>query len=271
MNRKNRTEGVLELEKIQHKGQTRYSRRVSQLCMVYGWYLGKAWVDRWLRRRKVEKRAETPTLTVQQKSCHQSENILLGSSWYDTVSLLGTVWEKTSVYLTRIGCAAVVSSAQASMVQLVLNAKETMCLNAGAILSPTALTAGQEVAVVWPSAFQGHLMCAKAAGSTRFLGEVRAPWHLWVLPLWASHRLIISDCSYKTLNASSCSTDSLVQHPILSIFSVVFMFFCSLPSRWTLWWQFRLSPVWKRKDTLIFMYHVDATMLDKKQKNRREM
>lgn len=205
MNRNNRTEAVLELEKIQHKGQTRRRRRVSELCMVYGWYLGKAWVDRWLRRRKVEKRPETPTQTVQQKCCHQSESILLGSSCYGSVSGLGAVWEKASVYLTRIGCAALVSSAQVNMVQLVLNAKETKCLGVGAMLSPTALTAGQEVAVVWPPAFEGHLVCAEAAASARFLGEVRAPWHLWVLPLWASHRQIISDYSYNILNASKLS------------------------------------------------------------------
>lgn len=44
------------------------------------------------------------------------------------------------------------------MVQLVLNAKETMCLNWGAILTPTALKAGQEVAVFWPPAFEELLV-----------------------------------------------------------------------------------------------------------------
>lgn len=158
-----------------------------------------------VRKRKVEKRAETLTLTVQQRSCHQSESVLLGSSWYECVSGLGAVWEKVSIYLARIGCVALVSSVRANVGQLVLNAKERKCLDVGAILSPMAVTAGQEVAVVWPPALEGHPVCAEAAASTGFLGEVRAPWHHWVLPLWAFHRQLISDYSYSTLNASKLS------------------------------------------------------------------
>lgn len=118
--------------------------------------MGKAWVDRWLRIRKVEKRAKALTLTVQQKSCCQSESIYLEAGWCYSISGHGAVWETASVYLTRIGCAALVSSAQANMAQLVLYAKEIICLNQGRTLTPTALKAGQELAVVWPPAFEGH-------------------------------------------------------------------------------------------------------------------
>lgn len=160
--------------------------------MVYGWYLGKAWVDRWLRRRKVERRAQTLTLTVQQKSCHQSESILLGSSLYDSTSGLEAVWEKASLYLTRIGWAALVSSAQANMVQLVLNAKKQCAWMQEQYSVPQPWQQGRRLLWLATSLWRALGMC-----STSFLGEVRAPWHLWVLPLWASHRQIISDYSYK--------------------------------------------------------------------------
>lgn len=106
------------------------------------WHMGKAWVDRWLRRREAEKRAETPTLTVQQKSCHQVRKDL-EADWCDSIPEHGAGWGKGSVYLTRIGYAALLFSAQANMVQSVLNAKEMKCLDPGATLIPTALKAEQ--------------------------------------------------------------------------------------------------------------------------------
>lgn len=233
-------------------------------------HMGEAWADRWRRRREAEKRAETPTLTVQQNCCRWLERIQrqIGVTACWTMEQVEArpqfLWqEEVILHWSALFCCA-----QANTVQSGLKAEEMWCSNPGEALTPTALKAewGGHYGVA--SSLWRALMHKGCRSSSRSLGEGRAPWYVWAdvsaPSSWSSDRQVALDYSYKNLNVSSYPTDALVQHALLSIHSVILMFFGNTSFARTLRWQFHLSWGMKKKDWTVFLCGVNVTIFEQK-------